>query len=95
MIYRFFFILQTLTKILKQHISEKDGKELVRRTSNVSDLKIDRDNEFMETSLGPDGLTTQVNVVLGSSTTIANHTKSGTATGEVTGQTLKLSNDYR
>ncbi|XP_058812537.1 irregular chiasm C-roughest protein-like [Topomyia yanbarensis] len=58
--------------IPKHHVSEKDCKELDRRTSNVSDLKIDRDNEFMETNLGSDGMTTQVNVVLGSSTTIAN-----------------------
>nr|XP_029717674.1 irregular chiasm C-roughest protein-like isoform X1 [Aedes albopictus] len=82
--------------IPKQHISEKDGKELDRRTSNVSDLKIDRDNEFMETSLGPDGMTTQVNLVLGSSSTIANHTKGGpTAKGETAGQALKITNDYR
>ncbi|XP_058442858.1 irregular chiasm C-roughest protein-like isoform X2 [Malaya genurostris] len=57
--------------IPKHHVSEKDCKELDRRTSNVSNLKIDRDNEFMETNLGLDGMTTQVNVVLGSSSTIA------------------------
>ncbi|XP_062540345.1 irregular chiasm C-roughest protein-like [Armigeres subalbatus] len=88
-------VLPPADVIPKHHISGKDGKELVRPASNVSDLKIDRDNEFMETSLGPDGMTTQVNVVLGSGTTIANHTKSGTMTGEATGKGLKISSDYR
>ncbi|XP_052562384.1 irregular chiasm C-roughest protein-like isoform X1 [Culex pipiens pallens] len=86
--------------IPKQHISDKDCKELDRRrTSNVSDLKIDRDNEFMETSLGPDGMTTQVNVTLGTAT-IANHHISTKLDGTpglpgTTGSAMKISNDYR
>ncbi|XP_055586391.1 irregular chiasm C-roughest protein-like [Uranotaenia lowii] len=83
--------------IPKQHISDKDSKELLdRRASNVSDLKIDRDNEFMETSLGPDGMTTQVNLVLGTSATIAKNGSDGS--GPVPASVTpvgKVSSDYR
>ncbi|XP_055624106.1 irregular chiasm C-roughest protein-like isoform X2 [Toxorhynchites rutilus septentrionalis] len=82
--------------VIPKHISEKDCKELERRTSNAGDLKLDCDNEFIETCLGPDGMTTQVNVVLGSSATIANHNRSGPSDGAASvGSSVKTSSDYR
>lgn len=78
----------------QHHISEKGCKES-DRSSNISDLKIDRDHDYSETCSGTDSIATRLAMNIMGSTGGGSAGSGGGGGGVPLAGPVKIPSDYR